>query len=152
MNNSKRDTGFITLQAIIDAQKTHKQIRLPVVGYCMERLNILDGGTVAIDFTRYPRPHKHDACICYAKFPGQLEKRIYIKEYLGVWGRYQNVGTAYKDKINCAFFADAIFGVVFAAWDKEGNLLWENDPDIYLTELHTKPTIHGDNIGNPNEI
>lgn len=73
------------------------------------------------------------------------------KAYDGVWGTYQMVGTRYKNmwdgdrlRLNCSMFAERIFGVIFASWDKEGNLLWEKDPNEFPEELGTAPTIGGE--------
>lgn len=160
---TERKSGLATLQEIIDLQKKATRAIVPVVGDCMEGLNIPNGGFVAVDFTRFPRPQRKgakitDACLCYGTFPGQQTPSVMIKMYLGVWGTEQNVGTMYGQKPgepfrwNCGFFADAVFGVAFASWDADGNLLWETDPDTYPDHLQTAPTIHGVGISDPIKV
>ena len=97
-----------------------------------------------------------DLCLCYATFPGTRKPTVMCKAYDGVWGAYQMVATRYKSmwdgdrfRPNCGMFAERIFGVIFASWDKEGNLLWERDPESFPATLGTMPTIHGENIGDP---
>ena len=77
-----------------------------------------------------------------------------LKEYIGVWGPWQMVGTRYdltkgKHPFNCGLEAKEIFGVVIASWDPSGRLLWKRDPESFPEELGTAPTIHGGNIGDP---
>lgn len=77
-----------------------------------------------------------------------------LKEYQGVWGPWQMVGTRYdlekgKHRMNCGMEAKRIFGVVFASWDADGRLLWERSRDSFPEQLGTMPTIHGDNVGDP---
>ena len=52
---------------------------LPVAGDCLEGVDVVDGGWVAVDFTRRPAPPRYrskggdgssDLCLCYATFPG----------------------------------------------------------------------------------
>lgn len=138
---------------------------VPVVGDCLEGAGVQDGGWVAVDFNRYPAPPRYksrggdgsvDLCLCYATFPGTRKPTVMCKAYDGVWGAYQMVATRYKSmwdgdrfRPNCGMFAERIFGVIFASWDKEGNLLWERDPESFPATLGTMPTIHGENIGDP---
>ena len=76
---------------------------------------------------------------------------VMLKAYDGVWGAYQMVGTRYKSmwdgdrfRPNCGMFAERIFGVIFASWDKDGNLLWERDLDSFPATLGSTPTLHGE--------
>lgn len=138
---------------------------LPVTGDCMEGAGIPDGGYVAVCFTRFPRPPKYkkkdgfdrsDACLCWLNYQGRSFPGI--KQYTGVWGTMQMVGTRYKHhegqpfRINGGFFADRIFGVVFACWDSAGKQKWQHDLNDYPERLGTEPTIHGDNIGDPQPV
>lgn len=134
----------------------------PIVGECMEAAGIEDGGFIAVDFTRSPRPprteggrHIHgDPCLCYASAPmgeGKAPPAVMCKEYCGRWmGRM--VGTRYDTwkggeyRMDCAFPADAILGVVFAAWGRDGRLKWRNAPSCYPTELQEACTIKGGNV------
>ncbi len=64
------------------------------------------------------------------------------------------VGTRYdlskgKHTMNCGMNSIRIFGVVFASWDADGNLLWQRDLDSFPGKLGTTPTIHGSNISDP---
>lgn len=80
-----------------------------------------------------------------------------VKEYQGVWGPMQMVGTRYKFKyeegkpfrMNWGTDAARIFGVVFACWNGAGRLKWQHDLNDYPEQLGTAPTIHGDNVGDP---
>ena len=78
---------------------------LPVAGDCLEGVDVVDGGWVAVDFTRRPAPPRYrskggdgssDLCLCYATFPGAPGPMVMYKEYQGVWGPWQMVGTRYK--------------------------------------------------------
>lgn len=124
-----------------------------VCGDCMEGAGICDGDICAVDFTRSPRPGL-DACLCYGRVPGESENHVMVKEYTGVWGGMQFVGTRYKQepgrfRMNCGFEPEAILGVVYACYDSGGRCKWENDTGIYPTQLPTESTIKGDNIGDP---
>ena len=69
------------------------------------------------------------------------------KVYEGRWGPWQIVGTRYKtgsQKPNVGMTAEKIFGVVFAAWDRDGRLLWQRDPDEFPDQLGAQQTICGD--------
>lgn len=64
------------------------------------------------------------------------------------------VGTRYdltkgKHPYNCGMDAIRIFGVVYASWDADGELLWQRDPDSFPRELGNTPTITGGNVGDP---
>jgi len=113
-----------------------------------------------VAFDRYPAPPRHksrggdgseDLCLCYATFPGARKPSVMLKAYDGVWGAYQMVGTRYKSmwdgdrfRPNCGMFAERIFGVIFASWDKDGNLLWERDLNSFPATLGSTSTIHGE--------
>ena len=115
---------------------------------------------MAVAFDRVPAPPRHkskggdgseDLCLCYATFPGTRKPSVMLKAYDGVWGAYQMVGTRYKSmwdgdrfRPNCGMFAERIFGVIFASWDKDGNLLWERDLDSFPATLGSTPTLHGE--------
>lgn len=135
----------------------------PVVGDCLEAAGVEDGGWVAVDFRRFPAPPVHkpgggtarrDLCLCFARFPSQPEPTVMCKTYDGVWGPWQQVGTAYdlttgRHRMNCGMRALEIFGVIFAAWGRDGALKWERDREEFPEKLGTGPTIHGVNIGDP---
>lgn len=139
------------------------QAIIPVSGDCLEAVKVVNGGWVCVDFTRRPAPPRYkskgvdgssDLCCCYAVYPGQKGPAIMLKEYIGVWGPWQMVGTRYdlkkgKHMMNCAFEAKEIFGVVIASWDNGGRLLWKRDPSSFPEELGIAPTIRGENIGDP---
>ena len=63
-----------TLQEVIQSAAQKGREILPITGNCMEGVDIMDGGRVALDFTHYPRPGRRengkyidgDPCICYA--------------------------------------------------------------------------------------
>lgn len=137
-------------------------VALPVVGDCMEAFGIDNGDHVAVCFTRFPRPPKYkrkdgydrsDACLCWLNYQGRSFAGV--KEYKGVWGPMQMVGTRYKCedgkpfRMNWGAFASRIFGVAFACWDSAGRLKWQHDLNEYPEKLGSKPTIHGDNICDP---
>ena len=104
---------------------------LPVAGDCLEGVDVVDGGWVAVDFTRRPAPPRYrskggdgssDLCLCYATFPGAPGPMVMYKEYQGVWGPWQMVGTRYKSvweggklRLNCGMVAKRIFGVIVAS-------------------------------------
>ena len=101
---------------------------LPVSGDCLEGADVVDGGWVLVDFTRFPAPPRHkskggdgssDLCLCYATFPGAPGPAVMYKEYCGVWGPWQMVGTRYKSmwkgnkpRLDCGMEAKRIFGVI----------------------------------------
>ncbi len=155
---------LITLQQMIRAASHEGKAIVPISGVCMEGVDIMDGGKVAVDFTHYPRPYREengkyidgDPCICYASPPAREDDEperppiIMCKQYIGVWIGHM-VGTRYKwsgskGRMNCGFTAIAILGVVFASWGPDGKLLWETDPEMYPTELPSKITVKGGNI------
>ena len=157
---TEKRPSLVTLEAVEDAIKEHPQAIFYVEGDCLEGAGVLDGGQVAVDFTRFPAPPRYkskggdgsvDLCLCYATFPGYKRPTVMCKAYGGVFGTYQMVGTRYKSmlgvnnlRLNCSMFAERIFGVIFASWDKEGNLLWERDLEEFPRELGTAPTIRGE--------
>lgn len=157
---TERRPSLVTLEAVEAAIEEHPQAIFCVCGDCLEGAGVLDGGWVAVDFNRFPAPPRYkskggdgssDLCLCYATFPGTRRPTVMCKAYDGVWGTYQMVGTRYKDmwdgdrlRLNCSMFAERIFGVIFTSWDKEGNLLWEKDPNEFPEELGTAPTIGGE--------
>lgn len=150
------------LNATLEDIQSIKETRaiLLVVGDCLEGAGVEDGGWVAVDFTRFPAPPRYkskggdrseDLCLCYATFPGQRRPAVMCKAYTGVWGPWQMVGTCYKsmwdgDKFrpNCGMRAEEIFGVIFASWGRNGELLWERDPTEFTAKLGTEPTIGGE--------
>lgn len=133
---------------------------LPVAGDCLEGVDVVDGGWVAVDFTRRPAPPRYrskggdgssDLCLCYATFPGAPGPMVMYKEYQGVWGPWQMVGTRYKSmweggklRLNCGMVAKRIFGVIVASYDQDGRLLWQRNPEEFPKELGAAPTIRGD--------
>lgn len=154
---------LITLEQVEVIMEHNPQAILPISGDCLEAVQVMNGGWVCIDFTRRPAPPRYkskggdgssDLCLCYATYPGQSGPTIMAKEYLGVWGPWQMVGTRYdltkgRHPYNCCMQAEEIFGVVLASWDPSGRLLWKRDPEGFPEELGTLPTIHGSNIGDP---
>lgn len=133
---------------------------LQVSGDCLEGVDVVDGGWVLVDFTRFPAPPRHkskgdygssDLCFCYATFPGAPGPAVMYKEYQGVWGHWQMVGTRYKSmwegdklRLNCGMVAKRIFGVIVASYDRDGSLLWQRSPEEFPEKLGTASTIHGD--------
>ena len=131
-----------------------------VVGDCLEAAGVEDGGLVAVDFHRFPAPPmyrpeggiaRRDLCLCYAVFPGEKAPTVMCKTYDGVWGTWQMVGTAYdlttgRHRMNCGMIAWEIFGVIFAAWGRDGALKWERDRDEFPETLGTSSTIRGVNV------
>ena len=101
-------------------------------GDCMEGLGIPDGSYGEVCFRRFPRPDRHDPCFCWLNYMGIHYAGI--KEYIGVRGTMQMVGTRYKNRPNWTATADRIFGVVFACWDSTGRLLWRRELIDYPTE------------------
>lgn len=154
---------LMTLEQVETIMEHHPQAVFPTVGDCMERAGIMDGGWIAVDFTRFPAPPRYkskggdgseDACLCYAVYPGQHIPAVMCKSYIGVWGPWQMVGTCYdltkgKHRMNCCMESTRIFGVVYASWDRDGRLLWKRDPESFPKQLGTKPTIRGGNVGDP---
>lgn len=155
---------FVTLQDMIQATAQEGKAIVPIAGDCMEGMDIMDGGCVAVDFTHYPRPGRKengkyidgDPCICYASPPARGDDEperppiIMCKQYTGVWIGHM-VGTRYKQRegewrMNAGFTAVAILGVVYASWGPDGKLLWEVDPNLFPTELPNKITVKGGNI------
>lgn len=160
METIRTRAALATLEHIEAIMAETTQAVIPVLGNCLEGVDVVDGGWVAVDFTRRPAPPRYkskdgdgssDLCLCYATFPGTRRPTVMCKAYDGVWGTYQMVGTRYKNmwdgdrlRLNCSMFAERIFGVIFASWDREGNLLWEKDPNEFPEELGTAPTIGGE--------
>ena len=154
---------LITLEQVETIMEHNDRAIIPVSGDCMERAGIVDGGWVAVDFTRFPAPPRYrskggdgseDVCMCYAVYPGQRHPTVMCKAYIGLWGTWHMLGTRYdlsngKHPYNCGMEAIRIFGVVFASWDADGHLIWQRNPDSFPEQLWTAPTIHGDNIGDP---
>ena len=154
---------IMTLEEIETIMWRNSKAILPVAGDCMERAGIVDGGWVAVDFTRFPAPPRYkskggdgseDACLCYSIYPGQRIAAVMCKAYIGVWGAWQMVGTRYdlskgKHPYNCAMETLRIFGVIYASWDADGKLLWQRDPSSFPDHLGTTPTITGGNVGEP---
>lgn len=157
-------TGFISLEEVFQAAMQSRQAVIPVKGDCMEGRDIMDGGQIAVDFTRRPRPGRRengkfipgDPCLCYASFPSSDPDSprnppvVMCKQYNGVWIGHM-VGTKYKQhpgewRMDCGFPALAILGVVYASWDRDGKLLWKTDPDTYPTDLPDRCTFRSGNI------
>lgn len=152
--------NLATLKSVEAIMEETDRAIVPVVGDCLEGAGVQDGGRVAVAFDRYPAPPRHksrggdgseDLCLCYATFPGTRKPSVMLKAYDGVWGAYQMVGTRYKSmwdgdrfRPNCGMFAERIFGVIFASWDKDGNLLWERDLNSFPATLGSTSTIHGE--------
>ena len=123
------------------------RVIVPVDGDCLEGVSVMDGGWVAVDFTRRPAPPRFkakggdgssDLCLCYAA------GRLMVKQYLGAWGRLQLVGTRYRGpRLNCAMPAERIFGVIIASWGPDGALLWGRAPETFPAGLPDAPTIRG---------
>lgn len=153
-------SNLATLKSVEAIMEETDRAIVPVVGDCLEGAGVQDGGRVAVAFDRYPAPPRHksrggdgseDLCLCYATFPGTRKPSVMLKAYDGVWGAYQMVGTRYKSmwdgdrfRPNCGMFAEKIFGVIFASWDKDGNLLWERDLNSFPATLGSTPTLHGE--------
>ncbi len=145
---------LLTLEQVETIAEHNDRAIIPVSGDCLEGAQVLDGGWVAVDFTRFPAPPRYksrggdgseDLCLCYAVFPGQRTPVVMCKAYAGVWGPWQMVGTRYdlSHPYNCGMEAKRILGVLFASWDAAGQLLWERDPDSFPEQLGTMPTIRG---------
>ena len=155
------DRQLISPKTIEEAMKHGNQIILPVSGDCMERAGIEHHGFVAVDFTCMPRVPKYgkdgyqDACLCLAAWPGQKEAVVMVKAYLGKWGPVHTVGTMYDNlkggsyRMDAGLFAQVIYGVIFAAWGRDGLLKWVKDVEIFPSTLATVSTIHGENVGEP---
>jgi len=162
-NRPQANDKLMTREQLETIMEGNPQAIIPVSGDCLEGAQVMDGGWVCINFTRRPAPPRYkskggdgssDLCCCYATFPGQSRPAVMLKEYDGVWGSWQMVGTRYdlskgKHPYNCGMEAKEIFGVVIASWDPSGRLLWKRDPESFPGELGTAPTICGGNIGDP---
>ena len=129
--------NLATLKSVEAIMEETDRAIVPVVGDCLEGAGVQDGGRVAVAFDRYPPPPRHksrggdgsvDLCLCYATFPGTRKS---------MWD-----GDRFRP--NCGIFAERIFGVIFASWDKDGNLLWERDLNSFPATLGCTPTIHGE--------
>lgn len=149
----------LTLEKVEAIMRETTQAAFPVVGDCLEGAGIEDGGLVAVDFTRFPAPPRRykdkgsdeDLCLCYAVFPGTNAPMVMCKAYMGVWGPWHMVGTKYKERWKGGEFrpeggmkAERVFGVIFAAWGRDGRLLWERDLNEFPETLGTTPTITGE--------
>ena len=122
-----------------------------VSGRCMEGMGIYNGDYIAVDSSKFPKPNNNDVCLCYAKYPGEERPELMAKEYIGVWGTMQLVGTRYIDRMNCGFKPISIIGVIFAVYSPCGALRWEKDISDYPERLGRSSTIRGDNMGEPVE-
>ena len=134
---------------------------IPVVGDCMERQRIVDGGWVAVDFAHMPRVPRYgaggyvDACLCLAAPLGRNSPEVMVKAYSGKWGQVHMVSTRYDNWkggdyiMDYGLAAKEIFGVVFASWDRDGQLLWERDPAGFPEALECTTSINGVNVGEP---
>lgn len=85
----------VTIEQVEIIMEHNDTAILPVAGDCLEGVGVIDGGWVAVDFTRFPAPPRHksrggdgseDICLCYAVFPGQILPAVMLKAYAGVWG------------------------------------------------------------------
>lgn len=141
------------------------QAIFPVVGDCMERAGIENGGWVAVDFTHMPRAPKYgkdgyeDPCLCLSVWPGAKKAAVMIKAYGGKWGAIHTVSTRYADqqagnehRMDIGLFADRIYGVIFASWGQDGRLKWQHDPEKFPIELPAVSTVHGGNCGEPEAV
>lgn len=154
---------IMTVEQIETIMEHNEQAIIPVFGDCLEGVRVMNGGWVAVDFTHFPAPPRYrskggdgssDLCACGVIPPDRRIPVVMLKEYLGVWGRWQMVGTRYDlsngpHPYNVAWEAKKIFGVVFASWDADGYLLWKREPDSFPEELKTTPTIQVGNAGAP---
>ena len=155
---------IITIEQVETIMESNSQIIIPVLGDCLEEAQVMDGGWVAVDFTRYPAPPRYkskggdgseDLCLCHAVYPGQRRPAVMAKAYLGVWGSWHLVGTHYKrwkdvePRMDVGMEAKKIFGVIYASWDADGQLLWQREPDSFPEELGSTPTIRVGNAGAP---
>lgn len=146
---------IMTVEQIETIMEHNEQIIIPVFGNCLEEARVMDGGWVAIDFTRFPAPPRYrsrggngtsDLCACGFIPLDQRTPTVMLKEYQGVWGKWQMVGTRYDlsngtHPYNSAWQATKIFGVIYASWDADGKLLWQRDPQSFPEQLGTTPTI-----------
>ena len=160
METIQTRAALATLEHIEAIMAETTQAVIPVLGNCLEGVDVVDGGWVMVDFTRRPAPPRYkskggdgssDLCLCYATYPGAPGPAVMFKEYIGVWGPWQMVGTRYKSiregdglRLNCSMEAKRIFGVIVASYDREGCLLWERSPEEFPEELGSAPTIHGE--------
>ena len=161
-----KGSGIMSLQDFYDGRKNSDTAHMTVVGDCMEGFGICDGDIVKVDFRHMPKPPKYlkrdgeqysDACLCYGTMPGQKYPCVMVKQYCGVMGYMQLVGTRYKRsgenlRMDCAFEPLAILGVVCAVYDSESNLKWERDTSLHPEEIGTKSTIKGVGISDPIRI
>ena len=140
------------LQRVLDIIKSgERKGCFQASGTCLAGAGIDDGDLVYIDFHHYPRKplykargdheNRTDVCMCFARYPGREEPALMLKQYLGVGFAGQTVGTAYKNRSNCAFDVIAILGVAYAVFDPKGNLKWSIDPEEFDVELTNKMTI-----------
>ena len=144
---------------------TSTQVFFNVQGTCMEAAGIEDGGYVLVDFTKFPKPPRHkskggdgsyDCCLCKLMFY-EGEGSVGVKKYSGKWGGWHCVGTQYlpehnpcgDPRIQRGLFADKIYGAVIASYNKYGQLIWQRDPKEFLDQLSEKPSIFGENVGDP---
>lgn len=153
----------LTIEQVETIMEHNQRAIIHVSGDCLEAAQVVDGGWVEVDFTRFPAPPRYkskggdgseDICLCYAVYPGQDDPTVMIKAYDGVWGTWQLVGTRYdlakgSHCMNCGMEAIRIFGVVIASWEADGKILWKREPDSFPERLGTTHTVHGVNCGKP---
>lgn len=158
------DDKIITASQVETISEENVQAVFPVVGDCMERAGIENGGWVAVDFSHMPRAPKHgkdgyiDACLCLAVWPETRSPTVMVKAYSGRWGAQHMVSTRYdnwKDgdyRMDVGLFAEEIYGVIFACWDRNGKMKWHCDPAHFPTKLPLTSAVHGGDVGTPVKI
>lgn len=139
---------------------------------CMGRLSnnavVFASETCALDAigaTRMPRAPKYgaggyiDPCLCLVRWQGRGRPLVMVKAYTGKWGSMHTVSTRYADqwaggeyRMDAGLFAEKIYGVVFASWDRDGRLKWKRDLGGHPTELPTAATIRSINVGEPEDL
>ena len=141
------------------AQYTERAL-FPVSGDCLEGVQVMNGGWVAVDFTRRPAPPRYrseggdgsiDLCLCLAVWPGQKTPSVMVKAYDGTMGAMHMVSTRYavprgseEYRFEVGMQAVEIYGVIFASWDRDGTLLWQRDPSEFPESLPDSSTIYGE--------
>ena len=74
---SSRRITLLTLEEVESIMSETSQAIIPISGDCLEVAGVVDGGWVAVDFTRFPAPPRYkskggdgsiDLCLCAAPF------------------------------------------------------------------------------------